>query len=60
MNRKQAILLRKAAYLWWKSKRPIEWNTKHHLENPHINLVTKAERDLADAYLACETFIKTT
>lgn len=41
--------LRIAARYWWRSKRPVGWSQRKHLDMPAINTLTCAERDLAIA-----------
>lgn len=36
-----------AASKWWRSKRPIGWRLKKHLETPAINTTTLTERRVA-------------
>ena len=39
-----------AAIKWWKSKRPVVFNEKQHLENPGINCTgSENEKRLAEA-----------
>ena len=36
---------------WWEARRPVGWTEDQHRSCPHVNLVTKAEKALADAML---------
>jgi len=36
-----------AAMAWWRSKCPVGFDQKQHLENPTINTYTEAEKRLA-------------
>jgi hypothetical protein len=39
----------KEAIKWWEAHRPTEYNLEDHLQNPIINCVTDAEKELAMA-----------
>lgn len=43
-----ASKVRAAILRWWKGARPVAWTVAQHVANPHVNLSTKRERDLAD------------
>lgn len=58
MNKTDAINLKDAVREWWKSRRPVGWTEKKHRINPYVNTIGKIERDLADAYLDCDTIVK--
>ena len=36
---------------WWEAHRPVGWTEDQHRSCPHVNLVTNAEKALADAML---------
>ena len=36
---------------WWEARRPVGWTEDQHRSCPHVNLVTNAEKALADAML---------
>ena len=44
-------VLREALRGWWMSRRPVGWTEDQHRSCPHVNLVTNAEKALADAML---------
>ena len=44
-------VLREALREWWSAHRPVGWTEDQHRACPHVNLVTKAEKALADALL---------
>jgi ribosomal protein S27E len=39
----------KAAISWWKSRRPVSWTHKMHIENPSVNTTGPRERCIAEA-----------
>lgn len=39
----------KAAYQWWRNKRPLSFSHREHLANPTVNTCTHAEARLAKA-----------
>lgn len=47
MKRTTEQLVVAAAIRWWKSKRPLAYSHREHLENPRVNTVTDAETRLA-------------
>ena len=49
MASKKANCVVRTACKWWANKRPVGWDITKHLENPKINTVGEAERDLSYA-----------
>ena len=47
----RAEQLEEALRGWWMSRRPVGWTEDQHRSSPHVNLVTGAEKALADAML---------
>jgi hypothetical protein len=47
MESKKTNCVVRIACKWWANKRPIGWDVTKHLENPRINTVGEAERDLS-------------
>ena len=47
----RAERLAEALREWWKAHRPVGWTEDQHRSCPHVNLVTGAEKALADAML---------
>ena len=47
----RAEQLEEALRGWWMSRRPVGWTEDQHRSCPHVNLVTGAEKALADAML---------
>ena len=47
----KAAQLTEALRGWWEARRPVGWTEDQHRSCPHVNLVTNAEKALADAML---------